>query len=172
MHHLNSFFTSLLLFDIPDPALFILRISRSLTCNIPFLNFPTPLLVFNPLALVLTAFTFCFFGKISPASWASLSLLFCLWILAVSMPFRIRRGIFPFRNSFPPRWDIRESRVRWRRRPWSSQLWYSARMFDSRRRRWRAMSFLRFSVSSSEDATAPGSWMTFFEFADLGNLED
>jgi len=157
MHHLNSFFTSLLLFDIPDPALFILRISRSLTCNHPFLNFPTPLFVFNPRSPVFTAFAFRFFGKTSPASLASLSFFACLRTLAVSMPFRIRRGIFPVESSFPPRWDIRESRVRWRRRPGLSQSLYSARIFDSRRRRWRAMSFLRFSVSSSEEASASAS---------------
>jgi len=157
MHHVNSFFTCLLVFDIPDPALFILRISRSLTCNHPFLNFPTPLLVFNPRSLVFPAFVFRFFGKTSPASLASLSPFACLRILAVSMPFCIRSGIFPFGTSFPPRWDIRESRVRRRRRPGSSESLYSARIFDSRRRRWSAMSSLRFSLSSSEEASASAS---------------
>lgn len=133
--YLNSFFTPLPFFDIPDPALLILRISLSLTCNMPFLNLPTRLLVFNPLSGSFTGLPLRFVGIINPASWASLAFFSCLRTLAISMPFRIRRGMFPFGSSFPPRWDILESSVRCRSLPGSSRSLYSARIFDSRRRR-------------------------------------
>ena len=72
----------------------------------------------------------------------------------------------------PPRWDIRASRVKWRIRPGSSFVVYSESRFDSRRSRWRAISFWRLRVSSSSETAFVAVDVFFSEIAGLGTLED
>lgn len=151
MHYLNSFFILFPRRGFPDPALLTLRISRSLIFNIPFLNLPTLLAVFNPLSFTFAGFDFLLIGIRIPASCASRSDFSCLLALAASIPLRIRSGTFPFAGSLPPRWDIRASSVKCRNRPGFSFVACSESKFDSRRSRWRAMSCLIFCASSSSE---------------------
>jgi hypothetical protein len=72
----------------------------------------------------------------------------------------------------PPRWDIRASRVRWRIRPGSSFIACSESKFDSRRSRWRAISFWRLTLSSSSEAAFVAVDAFFSEIAGLGTLVD
>jgi hypothetical protein len=72
----------------------------------------------------------------------------------------------------PPRWDIRASRVKWRIRPGSSFVAYSESRFDSRRSRWRAISFWKLRVSSSSETTFVAVEVFLCEIVGLGTLED
>ena len=140
IYYLNNFFTLFPRRPRLDPALLTLLISRSLIFNIPFLNLPTLLAVLNPRSLTFVGFGFRLTGIRIPASCASRSLFSCRFTFAASIPFRIRSGMFPFGLSFPPRCDIRESRVKCRNRPGSCRDACSDSKFDSRRSRWRAIS--------------------------------
>ena len=151
--------------------LFTLRISCWLTFSIPFLNLPTPAAVFNPRSRTFPGIFLCLTGMRIPASCASRSVFSCFCFFVVSMPLRIRSGTFPFAASFPPRWDILASRVKWRNRPGPSHEAWAEKRFDSRRSRCKSMSFWRFSASSS-GASARASWGLFWRVAAFGSFDD